>query len=620
MYKTDCYLFDFAPDRVLKIVTEYASDLINDGSGREQKIKKLLNFLTVLAEDNEGNLKELNAREILELPLKIITKEVVSRGFMSNKLFDNIANIFGMNTELREIVNKLTPEKNKRINKPTNMSDNNIKLDDLGNIITTESEIEHIINTSNGRLVQKEYAVEGTPEALVIQEQVAKYAAGEIELDKQQIDKLNNTEIITKEEEMELVKEELTKIKEKDKNSEENQIRDRLRGFSRTIPTFLMAYSRKEQIPTLNNFDMDIPDSEFKDLTSISKEEFHKLKDAKLFNEEVFNASIREFIETKKRLADYFINTEEDIFDFIPPQKTNQIYTPKRVVKKMVDLLEENDKNIFKSKDATFIDLYMKSGLFVAEIVKRLYKGLKDEIPNEKARIIHILTNQVFGIAPTDILYNICFEYILGFLKDNVNFSSNDIYTLSNNFKKLDMIEYIQEDKNWRKELFGENMKFDVIIGNPPYQELVANNSNTVSQANPVYNLFIENATKISNRYVSMISPSLWMTGGTGLSDFRKYMLEQNHIKVLHDYEVADNIFNDVAIAGGVSYFLWDNKFSGKTKNYYYRKDCSTSYTEVDMAENGTEIFIRDSVANNILKKIDVFNVLFESFMELVST
>lgn len=163
-------------------------------------------------------------------------------------------------------------------------------------------------------------------------------------------------------------------------------------------------------------------------------------------------------------------------------------------------------------------------------------------------------------------------------------------------------------------------MKFNAIIGNPPYQELVAKNTGSVSQANPVYNLFVETATKLTDRYVSLITPSLWMTGGTGLANFRKYMIEGNCISLLHDYENAAEIFPTVNIAGGVSYFLYDIKHKGKTRSFYYRKDGTVSYDEVDMSEMGTDIFIRDHIARDILKKVKVNQSDFNSFMELVST
>ncbi len=602
IYKTDCYLFDFAPDRVLKIIADYANDLIGGSeSTREPKIRKLLNFLTVLAEDDEGKLKELDAREVLELPLKIITKEVTSRGFMSNKLFDNISNVFGVNTELREIINKLTPEKNKKLNKPFDMPNNDINLDQNRNIVVKDDEIIKIINTSNGKLGGKRYAVEGSAEALYIQEELQKYKSGNSDITKEDADLFDKTEIITKEEEVLLATAELTKKKEKDKNSEENQIRDRLRGFSRTIPMFLMAYSRVDKRLSLNNFDHDIPEKDFKDITSISKSEFHKLREANLFNEDVFNASINEFIEIKKRLANFFINSNEDIFDYIPPQKTNQIFTPKKVVNFMVDLLEKYDKNIFKNKNTTFIDLYMKSGLYIAEIIKRLYEGLRREIPNDNERIIHILTNQVYGLAPTNILYNICTEYIIGFLKDNPKFTSEDIFKFSNNFKQFDLTKHINQEKNWTKEIFGDSMKFDVVIGNPPFQEDVTktvNRGRFGGARKDIWHNFIIHAQSIC-KIGCFINPSWELNKTHGAY---KYFKEHKHLSYFILIPDAKDIFPDLTkLDKGLAIeFLEYEKIIENPQKAILQKNIISSFEHFDF--NSKHFFNKDD--EMIFKKV----------------
>ena len=132
----------------------------------------------------------------------------------------------------------------------------------------------------------------------------------------------------------------------------------------------------------------------------------------------MFNDSIEEFWKKKQQLANYFDESQdEDIFDYIPPQKTNQIFTPKWVVSMMVDQLEENNPGCFDDPDKTFADLYMKSGLYITEIVKRIYRseGLKTAFPDGKERIRHILQKQVYGMAPTRIIYLIATNYILGF-------------------------------------------------------------------------------------------------------------------------------------------------------------------------------------------------------------
>lgn len=152
-----------------------------------------------------------------------------------------------------------------------------------------------------------------------------------------------------------------------------------------------------------------------------------------MFNEVVFNESILEFLRKKSELSNYFEETEENIYDYIPPQNTNQIYTPKWVVQKMVQQLEDENPGIYDDSSKTFIDLYMKSGLYITEVVKRLYNSevIKSEIPNDHERLKHILENQVYGLAPTEIIYRIATSFIFSELTEGIsqkNFAQLDAY------------------------------------------------------------------------------------------------------------------------------------------------------------------------------------------------
>ena len=244
------------------------------------------------------------------------------------------------------------------------------------------------------------------------------------------------------------------KKRERDKDTIEDGVRDHLRGFSRTIPSFLMAYG--DDSVTLATFDRIIPDKVFLEVTSITLKQFRLLRDGgdyveqetartrhfdgQLFDAVVFDDSVKEFLALKKKLANYFDeNSVEDIFDYIPPQKTNQIFTPKAVVKRMVDMLEEENPGCFDMPDKTFIDLYMKSGLYITEIVKRLYQseGMKKQFPDNKKRLQHIFEKQVYGLAPTEIIYKIATSYILGFDEDTKD--------MKHNFRQLDALPYAKD-------------------------------------------------------------------------------------------------------------------------------------------------------------------------------
>ena len=242
-----------------------------------------------------------------------------------------------------------------------------------------------------------------------------------------------------------------------EKDSIEGSVRDHLRGFSRTIPAFLMAYG--DESTTLANFDSLVPDEVFWEVTvnpqngqGVTLDQFRMLRDGgdyitefgekkhfdgHLFDEVVFNDAVQEFMRKRAELANYFEPDHKgDIFDYIPPQRTNQIFTPKKVVKDMVDRLEQENPGCFDDPNATFADLYMKSGMYVTEIVTRLYqsKRMKALYPDDVERLNHIFAKQVYGCAPTEIIYRICLRYILGF--------SDEIHIEKNNIRLCDTLEY----------------------------------------------------------------------------------------------------------------------------------------------------------------------------------
>ena len=242
-----------------------------------------------------------------------------------------------------------------------------------------------------------------------------------------------------------------------EKDSIEGSVRDHLRGFSRTIPAFLMAYG--DESTTLANFDALVPDEVFWEVTvnpqngqGVTLDQFRMLRDGgdyttetgetkhfdgHLFDEVVFNDAVQEFMRKRAELANYFEPDHKgDIFDYIPPQRTNQIFTPKKVVKDMVDRLEQENPGCFDDPNATFADLYMKSGMYVTEIVTRLYRSerMKALYPDDTERLNHIFAKQVYGCAPTEIIYRICLRYILGF--------SDEIHIEKNNIRLCDTLEY----------------------------------------------------------------------------------------------------------------------------------------------------------------------------------
>jgi type II restriction enzyme len=225
-----------------------------------------------------------------------------------------------------------------------------------------------------------------------------------------------------------VVTREETKKAQSQANRTMDAARDHLRGFARTIPMFLMAYGDRET--ELANFDDYTPDDVFAEITGITEDDFRKLRDGRdvtdpatgevarvpgLFDEAVFNQAIQEFLNKKAELADYFDPAlTEDIFAYIPQQKTSLVFTPKSVVRLMCDTLEAENPGIFADPNKTFADLFSTAGLFCMEIVRRLDQGLADAIPNQDERLQHIFSRQVFEMSPNKILHDITLEAVSG--------------------------------------------------------------------------------------------------------------------------------------------------------------------------------------------------------------
>ena len=241
---------------------------------------------------------------------------------------------------------------------------------------------------------------------------------------------------------MEIVSEKLTQQEEKTQAEPFiKKVKADLSSLASAVPTFLMAYGTYNEDgsckTTIENLDENISEEVFQEVTGISKEQFKLLRDGgdytdpltggsrhfdgNVFNAPVFNTAITDFMRLRRELANWFEERDDrDIFDYIPPQKTNQIFTPKAVVKHMVDLFEKEEPGCFADPDHTFADLYIKSGLFIAEIVKRVYRNseMKRLFPNDEERLGHIFSRQVFGIAPSEIIYRIATNFIFGFSDD----------------------------------------------------------------------------------------------------------------------------------------------------------------------------------------------------------
>lgn len=329
-----------------------------------------------------------------------------------------------------------------------------------------------------------------------------------------------------------------------------------------------------------------------------------------------------------------------DVLSCIANLSNDEVFTPTEFANRMLDTLVEawaadNDgASIWANPDVTFLDPCTKSGVFLREITKRLIDGLDEQMPDLQARVDHILTRQVFGIGITELtamlarrsLY--CSKYANGPHSISRRFNSEPgnvwferVEHVWNNKGKCTFCGASRQslDRGAEREsyayafihtdniqervsaLFGGDMHFDVVIGNPPYQ---LDDGGHGTSAAPIYHKFVEQAKALDPRYLTMVIPSRWFAGGKGLDDFRKSMLSDDRLRSVNDYLSAADVFPGVGLKGGVCYFLWDKDHPGECRISTNFKDWPVSEATRPLLENGVEIFVRFNEGVSILKKV----------------
>lgn len=329
-----------------------------------------------------------------------------------------------------------------------------------------------------------------------------------------------------------------------------------------------------------------------------------------------------------------------DVLTCIANLSNDEVFTPPEFANQMLDNLEKAwavsnaGEIIWRNKQVTFLDPCTKSGVFLREIVKRLTAGLIKEIPDLTERVNHILTKQVFGIGITELTSLLSRRSL--YCSKNANGIHSVARTFANNqgniwFERtehdwqsikckfcgasksayernidLETHAYIFiHSQNIKKQLsvmFGENMHFDVIIGNPPYQLNDGGGSGT--SAAPIYQHFVQQAKALDPRFLTMVIPSRWFSGGKGLDDFRSGMLADNRTREIADFPDSSEVFPGVQIKGGVCYFLWNRDSPGDATITTHDKGEVISKATRPLLEAGSDVFIRYNEAVPILKKI----------------
>lgn len=326
-----------------------------------------------------------------------------------------------------------------------------------------------------------------------------------------------------------------------------------------------------------------------------------------------------------------------DVLSCLANLSNDEVFTPPEVVNKMLDMLPQE---LFENPNTTFLDPASKTGVFLREIAKRLLVGLEKTIPDLQERIDHIFHKQLYGIAITELTSLLSRRSVYCSKSPDGRYSVSQFHSSEGNirFRKIKhtwvngkckycgaskseydrspdlethAYEFIHTDN--LEKLF--NMKFDVIIGNPPYQ--LSDGGGTGSSAMPIYHKFIQQSKKLNPRFITMIIPSRWFSGGKGLDDFRDEMLHDDRIREIHDFGNANDCFPGVAIEGGVCYFLWNREQRGLCKVYSHSKDNITAMSERPLLEEGADVFIRYNEIISVIRKVASFSE--KSFSDIVS-
>lgn len=601
--KTDCYVFDFAPDRTLKMVAQAASLNIKAGSinspAQKEAMNTFLNYCSVISID-DSKMSAINVEHMLRQLKKAAVDRVVTTGFDDMNLYnDELLKLTDVDiqdfNDLKQIIGNSKQEK-----KPLDVTVNDQGFDDE--------------EWEKAEKVKKKPRNQRTPEEQALYEKM------------------------------------------KELRNQRKTMISILRGISIRIP--MMIYGAKIDLVdeiTIHNFVNLVDDESWKEFMplGVTKEKFNKF--TKYYDAEVFvEAGLK--IRLKVKAADKAPTVRErvmkiaDIFSTFKNPDKETVLTPWKVVNR--HLLEtlggetffdenfeyplhdgENTNLVLKNNitkrslantSSKILEINSKSGLYPLLACYNIYR---EKVREWRATQHDVLTSEIhfglwkeslkeniFVIAKTPMAKSITERTLRGYnnYETNVIYYKSIMNDVKNNRNKI--LSLTNTKFNYRGD---GKLKFDVIIGNPPYQEM---DGGAQASASPIYHNFVRAAKAMNPKYISMITPSRWYVGGKGLDEYREEMLNDPHLRELHDWLTPEDIFPNTNIRGGVSYFLWDLMYNNEIDNIRvvtHENNQIVSDVLRPLKFKDFDIFIRDSKAISILNKIDVNSE--NSLMEFVS-
>ena len=578
--KEQCYVFDFAPDRTLKVLAETAKISAKAGktSQNDRKIMgDFLNFCPVISIEG-SRMDKFDVPRMLEQLKKVYVERVVRNGFEDNSLYNDELLKLG-DLELQE-------------------------FDDLKRIIgqTKAMPKTNQVDINNQGLTGEEYE------------------------EKEKLEKKPKKELTEEE------KRRLEELKKKTKNRE--AAISILRGISIRMPLLIYGaeLDNEDEEITIDNFAEKIDPRSWEEFMpkGVSKQKFNAFK--KYYDPDIFRAAgkrIRAMAKAADKLSvEEHIGRITDIFSTFRNPDKETVLTPWRVVnmhlgdclggycfydKEYENTIDEPrfidhgkvTEEVF-TPDSRILEINSKSGLYPLYMAYSIYRArLKDStisantLKEQQAVWDKVVAENIFVVCKTPMAKSITKRTLVGFRKAKVNtrYFEDLINQIKN--KPQNFIEKMAKGRSFWKANDNDNMKFNAIVGNPPYQVM---DGGAGASAKPVYNLFVDIAKKLRAEYISMIMPARWYAGGKGLDDFRDNMLNDKHIVSLYDYSNSKDVFPNVEIAGGICYFLYNSLYNGTCTVVNCQ---NTERSEFVRNLNSYSIFVRNNKAVGIIEKLD---------------